>query len=156
MEKSETAFGFGVSHTRPLMGATEELGCRERFGGTHRSENKSLPSDSPRKEAQRQKDRQGRGSLSLAPVEWQREGSETSQRMCGVWGQSGREPEPVCQALQRWPDPGDPSVGSWPPSTPPGSTGMLQQCLSVERMNTVLTNSPRLSLPASGQLMRGS
>ena len=29
-------FWLGVSHTKPLMGAMEELGCRESFGGDTR------------------------------------------------------------------------------------------------------------------------
>lgn len=126
-------------------------GVEKGFRGTHGSKNKSLLSDSPRKKAQRQKDRQGRGSLSLTLMELQREGSETSQKMCGVWDQSGREPGTVGQALQRGPDSGDALVGSWPSSALPSSTGMLQQYSLVDRMNTVLTNSPgRLSSPASG------
>ena len=155
VEKSETPFGFGVYILSLFWEPWRSWGVEKGFRGTHGSKNKSLLFDSLRKEAQRQKDRQGRGSLSLTLVEFQREGSETSQKMCGVWEQSGQEPGTVGQALQRGPDSGDTLVGSWPSSALPGSTGMLQQYSLVDRMNTVLTNSPgRLSSPASGQLMR--
>lgn len=33
VEKAETPSGFGVSHAQPIVGAMEEFGCRERFGG---------------------------------------------------------------------------------------------------------------------------